>query len=84
MKRATLKNLNQYIRDTYPELDVELWKPAPGWFVFSGPDQDVDDFYIHPIESILALSHASFDKWCAWIDFEIRTACEKQKYLKSL
>ena len=62
MKRATIKNLNEYIRKTYPELDIELWK-CGGIFPFSGPSQGEDDLYIESIY-VNALSQAPYQRWC--------------------
>jgi hypothetical protein len=77
MKKATTKNLNEYIKKTYPELEIEFWKPAEGCFVFSGPDQDENGFHVESINGIGALAHAPYEKWCEWIDYEIKAAYER-------
>ena len=80
MKRATIKNLNEYIRKTYPELDIELWK-CGGIFPFSGPSHGEDDLYIESIY-VNALSQAPYQRWCEMIDWQIKDAKAEQKRLK--
>lgn len=70
MARATIKNLNAFIRREFPGLEIEFVKGA-GYFYFAG----VDGFALQ-VESIFVchLSHGDREFWERQISASIKDA----------